>query len=148
MQSSWVRNLNLPHSVTILTEILFHSFLYWSVRKIHVKSLWCSSQQRARTTHIRHWRICYNAFTEKFNTVFLFSLAKQLLDSGLQTEKMMSLSLIQRLISRKDVQLIIQGFFLPNTWYIRTNLKILEWDITSSHALVPGDFTQLRASSH
>lgn len=50
----------------------------------------------------RHWWVPYKAFTEKFNRVFLFPSATQLLDSGLHTEKMTSPSLVQCLTSRND----------------------------------------------
>lgn len=85
--------------------------------KIHTnESLMLQPAEGTDDAH-RCWWVHYNAFTEKFNTVFLFSLAKQLLDSGLQTEKMTSLSLMQCLIIRKDVWFILQGFFPKHLVY-------------------------------
>jgi len=92
MQSSGVKNLTLPHSisVTILLEILFQFFLHWSVRKIikiHTKeSLTLQPAEGTDDVH-RHRRVHGNAFPEKFNTLFLFPLAKQLLGSGPYKQK-------------------------------------------------------------
>lgn len=133
MESYWVKSLYLFHSVsvTILTETCFHSFLYWIMRKIikiHTKESPMLQPAEGTDDAQRHWWPHDDAFIEKVNTVFLFSLVKQLLDSGLQTEKTTHLSLMPCLISRKDVWLILQFvcfffFFhlvyqgkLENTW--------------------------------